>query len=342
MLNYLKKFAMDILPSVAATIIGAYIVNHYIVSKPGPDAPVSAAVSTVDPKTDAKTASADSKPAEKPVNVSNLPEAGVKARGMSERTLLERSTSEKATVVEKPQEKPQEKPDAKSADAKPADAKPADAKPADAKPADAPAETASVPADQRRHASGSREKTAVRVVLPSPVQPVTPAVAPVASTPNPAPPVEAAVAPEERRDANDLARAAIERLRGSNENPSRAQQAARTPDVPRAPEVAGVPDTSRVVIAPTARPLPPPIMVSTPANPAGEALDQGSQARPPYAANAGPGDPRRPTPPADIPVSRPPLDLHAEATEPAAKERTSVADDVLSAAKSVFHAVLPK
>src|SRR5438128_7682790 len=98
MLNYLKKFAMDILPSVAATIIGAYIVNHYILSKPGPDAPVSAAVSTVDPKADAKTdpktnaKSADSKPAEKPVNVSNLPEAGVKARGMSERTLLERST----------------------------------------------------------------------------------------------------------------------------------------------------------------------------------------------------------------------------------------------------------
>ena len=39
MLNYLKKFTMDILPSVAATIIGAYIVNHYIVSKPGADAP---------------------------------------------------------------------------------------------------------------------------------------------------------------------------------------------------------------------------------------------------------------------------------------------------------------
>ena len=43
--NYLKKFAMEILPSVAATIIGAYIVNHYIVTKPGADAPVAAAVS---------------------------------------------------------------------------------------------------------------------------------------------------------------------------------------------------------------------------------------------------------------------------------------------------------
>jgi hypothetical protein len=324
--NYVKKFAMDILPSVAATIIGAYIVNHYIVSKPGADSPVTAAVSTADPRTDSKTA-ADGKPVEKPTNVSNLPEAGVKARGMSERTLLERSASEKAVVTEKPQEKPDAKPDVKP-----------DTKSADAKPTDTPAETASIPADQRRHAPAPREKTAVRVVLPSPVQPITPAVAPVAVAPNPAP-VEAAVAPE--RDANDLARAAIERLRGSNDNAPRAQQAARTPDAPRAPEVAGVPDTPRVVTAPALRPLPPPIMVSTPANPAGDALDQGSQPRAPY-ANAGMGDPRRPTPPADIPLTRPPLDLRAEAAEPMAKEHTSVAEDMLSAAKSVFHAVLPK
>jgi hypothetical protein len=326
MLNYLKKFTMDILPSVAATIIGAYIVNHYIVSKPGADAPVAAAVSTADPKPDLK-ASADSKLADKPTELSNLPEAGVKARGMSERTLLERSASEKAVVTEKPQEKLDAKPEAKSADAK---------------PSDAPAETASIPTEQRRHTPAPREKTAVRVVLPSPVQPINPAVAPAAVAPNPAPPVEAAVAPEERRDANDLARAAIERLRGSSDNTPRAQQAARAPaDAPRAPEVAGVTDTPRVVTAPALRPLPPPIMVSTPASPAGDALDQGSQPRAPY-ANAGSSDPRRPTPPADIPLVRPPLDLRAEAAEPMPKEHTSVADDMLSAAKSVFHAVLPK
>lgn len=320
MLNYVKKFAMDILPSVAATIIGAYIVNHYIVSKPGADAPV-AAVSTADPKIDPKTAAG--KPVEKSADVSNLPEAGVKAKGMSERTLLERSASERAVVTEKPQEK-------------------SDTKPADAKSTDTPAQTASIPGDVRRHAPAPREKTAVRVVLPSPVQPVAPAVAPVAATPNPAPPVETAVAPDERRDVNDLARAAIERLRGSSDNSSRAQQATRTPDTPRAPEVAGVPDTPRVVTAPALRPLPPPIMVSTPASPGIDALDQGAQPKPPYVTDAGLGDSRRPTPPADIPLSRPPLDLRAEAAEPMAKEHTSVADDVLSAAKSVFHAVLPK
>jgi hypothetical protein len=82
-------------------------------------------------------------------------------------------------------------------------------------------------------------------------------------------------------------------------------------------------------------------MVSTPA---GDALDPAaasSQGKPPSADAARVGDARRPTPPADIPVS-PPLDLRAEATEPAAREHRNVAEDMLSAAKSVFHAVLPK
>ena len=51
--KYLSKFTIDILPSVAATVIGAYIVNHYIVTKPGADAPV-AAVSAADPKAKAE------------------------------------------------------------------------------------------------------------------------------------------------------------------------------------------------------------------------------------------------------------------------------------------------
>ena len=306
MLNYLKKFTMDILPSVAATIIGAYIVNHYIVAKP--EIPATAAVSAADPKT-----AADAKPAEKPTQISSLPEAGVKAKGMSERTLIERSASEKASVVEKPQDKPA---DPKSTDLKPT--------------TEAPAETASIPAEPRRHQVAPRDKTAVRVVLPSPVQPVAPAAA------VPAPAVEAAVAPaavtpDEHRDANDLARAAIERLRNDN--------AQRTPEPAHAPEVARNPEAPRIATAPAIRPLPPPIMVS---NPSADNLDQRA-ARPPYAP-ARIDDPSRPTPPADIPLApQPPLDLHAEAMVPSAtKEHTTVAEDMLSAAKSVFHAVLPK
>jgi hypothetical protein len=306
MLNYLKKFAMDILPSVAATIIGAYIVNHYIATKPGTDSP-AAALSTAAPKP------ADTKPAGKPAEVANLPAAGVKAKGISEKAMMEKTASERPTVVEKAQEKPEAKPEVKS-----------EAK-ADVKPADAPTETASIPADPRRHAPAPRDK--VRVVLPSPVQAVTPNMAPAAAAPVPAPPVEAASVPDERRDANDLARAAIERLRGG-ENAPRQQETVRIPESSRT-------ETPR--IAPALRPLPPPITVSTPA---GGPLDQGSQAKPPYASNAE-IDPRRPTPPADIPITGP-LDLRAEVTERPAREHTSVAEDVLSAAKSVFHAVLPK
>ena len=59
--KYLTKFTVDILPSVAATVIGAYIVNHYIVSKPGPAAPVASAVSTADPKAAPEAAKVDVK-----------------------------------------------------------------------------------------------------------------------------------------------------------------------------------------------------------------------------------------------------------------------------------------
>jgi hypothetical protein len=306
MLKYLTKFTVDILPSVAATVIGAYIVNHYIVAKPETPA---AAVSTPQPK-----AAAASKPAEKPAEVSNLPEAGVKAKGMSERTLMERTASEKATVTEKPAEKATE-----------------------SKSAEAPAETASIPpAESRRHQPAPREKAVAKVTpAPAPVQPV---VAPAAASTSP-PPAEAAAAPEERRDAADLARAAIERLRGIADSGSRSPEASRSLEASRSPEVSRSPEAPRVATAPSVvRPLPPPIMVSTPPS---ETFGQTSQPRPPYAASAA-DDPNRPTPPADIPASRPPLDLRADAAAEPAKERPTIGDDMLSAAKSVFHAVLPK
>jgi hypothetical protein len=290
MLKYVSKFTVDILPSVAATVIGAYIVNHYINVRP--EAP-AAAVSVPAAKT-----AAEGKPEEKPTHLSNIPEAGVKAKGMSERTPLERSASEKAQGVEKPSEKPGE---AKSAEAKSAEAKSA-----------SPSETASVPAEARRRPS-LRER-AIAKLTPAPAQAAAPAVAPAASAPTA--PVEAATATEERRDANDLARAAIERLRGTGDGASRPHEAARAPE-------------ARTVAEPTVRPLPPPILVSTPSS---ESHDAASRANDPN---------RPPTPPADIPVSRSPLDLRAEATEPAQKQRTSIGEDMLSAAKSVFHAVLP-
>ena len=117
MLNYLKKFALEILPSVAATVIGAYIVNHYI-SRPATDAPVAAAVGPAD------TRKADPKPADGSADVAGIPAPGVKARGISERAMMEKSAAEK-----------------------PAEVKPAEMKPTEAKAS----ETASAPTEPRRH-----------------------------------------------------------------------------------------------------------------------------------------------------------------------------------------------
>jgi hypothetical protein len=359
MLNYLKKFAVDIFPSVAATVIGAYIVNHYIVSKPAADAP-AAAVSAANSKGEGKAeAKSDAKSADTTASVSNLPAAGVKARGISEKAIMEKTAAERPAVVEKAQEKTEAKadakadakPDTKSPDTKPADAKPADAKSADAKPADAKSDVKSTesPADdQRRQAAAPREKEKIRVILASPVQAVNSPAAPVAVAP--AAPVETAVAPDERRDANDLARAAIERLRANGETSPRAPETARAHETPKAttapvvataPAVANAPAVMNAPVvanAPALRPLPPPIMVS--GAPASEPHGQApSQARPPYAEAI---DPNRPTPPAEIPLSRP-LDLRAEVAEPSVRERaTAAAEEALSTAKSIFHAVLPK
>ena len=276
MLKIASKFAMDIFPSVIATILGAYIVNHYINSKP--EAPTAAAVLS---------------PAPKKADLGNPPEPGVRAKGISEKSVIDKSAVEKAAVE----------------------------KPVVDRPADKPAETASIPADTRRHPPNPREKEKT-VAKTIPAQPVAPVVEPVLAAPNTAPSVEAAIAPD--RDANDLARAAIERLRGTPDNSSRAQESVRLPDPPR---VAAVP------AAPSVQPLPPPILVSTP--PA-ETFD--AQTKPSYPATARADDPRRPTPPADIPDPKP-LDLRADAIPP--KPRTNVAEDVLSAAKSMFHSVLP-
>jgi hypothetical protein len=351
MLNYLKKFAVDIFPSVAATVIGAYIVNHYIVAKPNTDAPPAAA-STADPKGDGKAeakleaSKPDAKPAETTASVSNLPAAGVKAKGISEKAVMEKTAAERPAAAEKAQGKTEAKTEAKAdekADSKPVDTKSGDTKSADAKPAEPKTEK-------------------IRVILPSPIQPVQSSAAPAAPAPAapvavtvPVAPVEAAAvapapaAPEERRDANDLARAAIERLRANSDAAPRAPEMARVHEQPKeaqpkevskeAPKVATVPVTTHApVAAPALRPLPPPIMVAGP--PASDPLGQApSQQRPPYAETA---NPNRPIPPADIPVSRP-LDLRADMAEPSVRDRaTAAAEDALSTAKSIFHAVLPK
>ncbi len=303
MLKYLTKLAMEIFPSVVATILGAYIVNHYIVNRPAADAPAAALSATeakrveakADPKTGAKNdTKIEAKPAEASTDVANIPEPGVKAKGISEKAIFGKPAVDSA--YEKAVEKP--------------------------------ADGVTVVTEPRRTPTAPREKAVAKTQsVPAPVT-TSPAVTAPA-------PVEAAAVPDEHeqhRDAAELARAAIERLRatsGGNEAP-RPQETARAPEAPR------VQDAPRTVVAaPAIRPLPPPITVDVLGSPGQPATP--STMNPPYTSSVRIDDPLRPVPPADIPTALPPsrpLDLHADAK--------TVAEDMLSAAKSMFHAVLPK
>jgi hypothetical protein len=293
MLKYLTKLAMEIFPSVLATIIGAYIVNHYISARPTADTPAAAMASVNGTKVDAKTDSNktdsnktdSSKTASKQASteVASLPEPGIKAKGIAEKAILGLGRATTESVSEKSVEA-----------------------------AIAPVET--------RHK------------VEKPIAKATPASA--SAAPVVTAPTETAAIPDEHPDATELARAAIERLR--NEAPARTQEAVRAPEPPR------VQETPRVVVAAPPslpiRPLPPPITVG------GSAVDTSVAAAPPqtapYTGAVRDDDPSRPTPPADIPAP-PPLNLHATDMSPR-EQATRVAEDMLSAAKSVFQAVLPK
>ncbi|MGJ4927053.1 hypothetical protein ACQR1I_03510 [Bradyrhizobium sp. HKCCYLS2038] len=311
MLKYLTKFAMEIIPSVVATIIGAYIVNHYINTKPDSppstvaamasaayakitgsksdaskgDTPQSSAKGTDPAKLEAKAdlkadSKAAAKPAETSAEVSNIPAPGIKAKGVSEKSLADKAAE-------------------KAADVK-------------------PTETASLPAEEKspRRAVSAREKLISR------------------GTQTEAP----ATQPEDRRDAADLARAAIERLRasesaGKTAADKSANDSARGAGEP--PRIA----TMAPQVSPV-RPLPPPVTVSAP--PAEQGFAMPSATSPSYTGALQPDG--RPTPPAEIPAQQlRPLDLRADRADPSIKDQMSnVAHDMVSAAKSVFHSVLPK
>ncbi|MDR6658937.1 hypothetical protein J2W51_001479 [Tardiphaga robiniae] len=270
--KYLSKFTIDILPSILATIVGAYIVNHYIIPKASPDRPAAAVASTsAEPKPDTKAATA--KPAENSADLANLPESAPAKAG-------DKPVVEKASI-----EKP---------------------------------EAATTP-EPRRHQPALREKAAAKPA-PAPAAP-----GPVLATVGTAPAANASA--DERRDANDLARAAIERL---NRSEPRPQEAARAPETPRAPEAPRVQEAARTVSPPSMQQLPPPIVVATPSV---EKLDPMPSAERPEV--------RRIRPPGDIPTPQP-MDLQADAAGTPRSERTNVAEDVLSAAKSVFNSVIPR
>jgi hypothetical protein len=268
--KYISKFTIDILPSIIATIVGAYIVTHYINPKNDTGKPAASVASTPDVAIDSKAAVAS--PAEKSADIGGAP-AVPAGKPRVEKASIDKSEK------------------------------------------DSSAPTAG------RHQPVIREKSVAKTPASVVTQPsATASIAPAASP-----------TPEERRDANELARAAIERLRTTKEAPPVVQEAARPIEPPPVQQAA-----RSVGPAPSLQQLPPPINVSTP-----PIETYGSApSRPPYAAERD-VDSRGPVPPGDIP-SPPPLDLQADSSRSVRGERSNVAEDVLSAAKSVFHSVIPK
>lgn len=297
MLRYLTKFALDMMPSVAATIVGAFIVHHFVIPMASPHRaatadPAAAGLRAAEPQaTNAKSSD------NKPPNEKSSSEKASFEKASFEKSSFEKAVAEKAAI-----EKAAEKAAEKSADA------------------------ASASNDARRRHSTSREKPAAKPSTSATIETT-------ASIPSAAPAIE------ERRDVNNLARAAIERLRNGG-------GVARAPDAARPNEIKGpdkgqdaprVQDAAHIV--PAMQPLPPAIAISTPGADVFESGGAAPVVRQPYPQTSPRADGLyRPSPPAEIPGS-PSLDLRAEASPPV---RASVAEDVMAAAKSMFHAVLPR
>jgi hypothetical protein len=242
------KYFLEVVPSIVATVVGAYIVTHYINTKPEADKPKPAVAA----------------PAETAKDVGKG--AGRKA--------VKAEPEKPAAAPEKPAPEKAEKQDA---------------------------------VGERRHQPAA--KAAAKPVAPS---------------------AEASAQPDERRDANDLARAAIERLRATEPRPaeSRAPEAARAPEpakpVDASAERGKVNNAVYAPATPSAPPLAQPPSVTVMPPPVDAAVAQAKS-----------DDPSRPTPPAEIP-SRP-LDLRARG-----HDGGSVAEEVVSAAKSMLQAVVPR
>lgn len=281
-----SKYFLEVIPSIVATVVGAYIVTHYINAKSDADKPKAAISAPADTSKNAPQTLKADEAGDRPANAAKAEAARLKAEKLAtEKAAAERAGADRAENARKAAEK--------AAVEKAASEKAAAEKLA-----------------AEKTAADKREKTAAKP----------------ASTPLPA---EANAAPDDKRDANDLARAAIERLRKSSPQPV---EQSRAPEAVQGQERAKV---NSVVYAPAAQqpvvqPLPPAVNVapqpseaSVPPKPFPRPIDSADSA----------DDGLRLTPPADIP-SRP-VDLRA-------KQRTSVTEDVVSAAKSVFHAVVPE
>lgn len=271
MLNYLSKFVLQMLPTISATVIGAYIVSTWINPKVPPE-PAKVAARVQEP---AKADPAEAEPAKAP---------SVAA---------------------------QETQSAQEASAEPA----AETKPAEAKPVETP-------------------KPVKAVSVPEKVR-VIPIVKQANETSTASVQAPEAASAEERKDANrdagkdanELARAAILRLRGSETARAADEQARPVVSTVRVQQTRAAPDVAPPPVATVAPPLPPAVSIAAPRIAPGDGADQTAATTP-----------DRMSPPAEIPAARNPLNLQASARI----ENPSIADDFVSATKSFFRAITPQ
>lgn len=256
------KYFLEVIPSIVATVVGAYIVTHYINAKTEADKPKAAVAAPADTAKDAPQTLKADEAGDRPATAAKAEAARLKA----EKLAAEKAAAERAA------------------------------------------------ADRAENAKRAAEKAAEKLAAEKVASEKAAAEKPAA----------------EKRDASDLARAAIERLRKSSPQPAEQPRAA---DVAQGQERARV---NSVVYAPAAQqpavqPLPPAVNVAPQPSEA-VAASPAPFPRPIDSADSR-EDSLRLTPPADIPAR--PVDLSA-------KQRRSVTEDVVSAAKSVFHAVVPE
>lgn len=296
MFQYLSKFLIQILPSVTATVIGGFIVHTWIMPKAATDTPRAAIVSK---------ASADTGEADHPANTKpELKPANVKGIAMSPKDAGSKDSAQKDAAQK-------DQPQKDSASAKADDAKlrgSSDAPAADAR-------HAAKPASPEKPTGNAADKSK--------------AAGPVAATPE----VTAAVTPpaDDKRNASDLARTALERLRATGEQPridnarepakpaleARAVEPQRNP-----PQSPSDPVQAAVAPQPALMPMGPPINIRAPRYSEAAMSDSAHD------------DDTRMVPPGEIP------EMHR--TVETREGRTSIADDVVSATRSVLRAVLPK
>lgn len=301
--KFLAKYILEVIPSIVATVIGAYIVTHYINAKTDTDKPAAAASSPATPVKAVSGAPDKSRPE------TTKPESARTEAAKPEPTKVEPAKTE--AVRSEPQ--------------------PMKSDAATSEPEKSTSEKSAQAARVlHRHQLLMKERATAKAAAPLPA--------------------EATATPEDRRDANEIARAAIERLRGTE--PRAAEGAKPTEHVKvntvgyapvQVPVQTPVQVPAPVQAAVPMQPLPPAAYVPPPAREASIPMSAPMPTTvtplpvPPPPSSvpvARFNDPSRPTPPADIPSQ--PLDIRAKDTN------TSVAEDVVSAAKSAFQSVLPR